>query len=243
MKRIACFGDVHGALNLLTELYSKLSHESLDEIWHLGDLIDRGPDPGGVVSFCREHGIRGVLGNHEGGLIEKNLKVRLPPKNKDKLRSYEYLLANPLDLQYLMDLPKIHLDLENNALLVHAGVWPWTPFYRQEEVNDGRLVCHVGMAHPQQPGASRWYTYDSRRKVSEEQLREAGWVRWYEAYDGSLDVYCGHRSVGKPEIYQRPGCGRSIFLDTGAHFTGKLTACIVGPEPRFISTGPSDQPR
>lgn len=100
-KRIAWFGDVHGALDSLLELYSMLCWESLDEIWHLGDLIDRGPDSEGVVSFCREFGIKGIIGNHEGAMLEKFIKNKTPPKkNPDKIRTYHQLMRDQRNEEY-----------------------------------------------------------------------------------------------------------------------------------------------
>jgi len=86
MKRRAAIGDIHNSLKALKELYEMLEHESIDEIYHLGDLIDRGDDPMGVLAFCMEKGIEGVRGNHDGALLEKHLKPQMPPNNKDKLK-------------------------------------------------------------------------------------------------------------------------------------------------------------
>ena len=94
------------------------------------------------------------------------------------------------------------------------------------------------MCHPDFPGASRWHGYDARRSKSEEEHRAEGWVRWYEEYDGTLDIYHGHRSTPdqKPEIINGKGKGKIYALDTGAYFHGTLTACVIGDEPKFIQT-------
>lgn len=236
MKRRVCFGDVHGRLDALKDLYAKLEWESVDEIYHLGDLVDRGPDSIGVVRFCIEKGIKGIIGNHEGGLIEKHLKTGIPhAKNPDKIRTFNQIYPDKEAVAYLESLPDMLLFEDANALLVHAGLWPWASFYDQP---NQRTVQHIGMAHKNFPGASRWRGYDKRRKKSEEEHRAEGWVAWNEAYDGSLDIYCGHSVLGdpitKPFIHKGDG-GAIYFLDTGAYFTGVLTACIF-PEGKIIQT-------
>lgn len=68
-SRIAIIGDIHGCVDELIALHEKLRAENITEIYHLGDLVDRGPDSVGVVRYCRENGFRGVMGNHESSLL------------------------------------------------------------------------------------------------------------------------------------------------------------------------------
>ncbi len=64
---IGIIGDIHGCYNTLINLYKKIDH--LDEIYSVGDLIDRGKYSKEVVQFCCDHSIRPVKGNHEDMLI------------------------------------------------------------------------------------------------------------------------------------------------------------------------------
>ena len=124
-KKIACFGDAHGALDSLVELYSMLCWESLDELWHLGDLIDRGPDSEGVVAFCREFGIKGIMGNHEGAMLEKFIKNKTPPSGvvfrvKIKLDNRFLtgsIIALPTEALFLLALIRISFFLSFLGLL------------------------------------------------------------------------------------------------------------------------------
>jgi len=60
------FGDVHGELSKLQSLLQQARSQFGDlDIYSVGDLIDRGPDPKGVVDLCIREGIQGILGNHE----------------------------------------------------------------------------------------------------------------------------------------------------------------------------------
>lgn len=62
-----------------------------DRLVILGDLIDRGPDPVGVVRFAREQGAQIVLGNHE----EKALRWL----GYEKRRAEDPSLINPMEPQ------------------------------------------------------------------------------------------------------------------------------------------------
>lgn len=57
-------------------------------------------------------------------------------------------------------------------------------------------------------------------------------------------IYLGHRVTDnlQPEIITAKGTGKIYALDTGAHFHGTLTGCIVGPEPKFFQTRKKESP-
>ena len=63
------FSDVHGHLGTLERMFDRVSPSEGDRIFMLGDMIDRGPDPVGVLKFCRDlqqnHGATVLMGNHE----------------------------------------------------------------------------------------------------------------------------------------------------------------------------------
>lgn len=58
--------DAHGHVRALDAALSQASPSSADSVYVLGDMIDRGPDPLGVVSLVRSlPQARAILGNHE----------------------------------------------------------------------------------------------------------------------------------------------------------------------------------
>lgn len=60
------FSDVHGHVAPLARLLSRISPADEDQIFMLGDMIDRGPDPMGVMYLCRDlPGCTVLRGNHE----------------------------------------------------------------------------------------------------------------------------------------------------------------------------------
>ena len=76
MNRRIVIGDIHGCLKTLRQLIDKkISPQIGDELYFVGDYIDRGPDSKGVLDLLidmREQGLAMVFirGNHEEMLIE-----------------------------------------------------------------------------------------------------------------------------------------------------------------------------
>ncbi len=77
MGRTVAIGDVHGDLEALERLLSRLPHlDEGDTLLFVGDYVDRGPDPAGVVRRVRalqtETSARLVLlrGNHEDAWLK-----------------------------------------------------------------------------------------------------------------------------------------------------------------------------
>jgi hypothetical protein len=60
-------GDVHGRADLLQALVTEIGIRLGGDVdlYHVGDLIDRGPDSKAVIQTCIDEGIQGILGNHE----------------------------------------------------------------------------------------------------------------------------------------------------------------------------------
>jgi serine/threonine protein phosphatase 1 len=232
MKRIAIFGDVHGALDQLERLYKMLENYSLDAVEHCGDLIDRGPDPAGVIQFCRENSISGVLGNHESVILQYPTREGNLPRNPDKLRTYGELLKDPRNFAYLATLPyyKIHSD---RLLHCHAGMNPYLAWKDQD-----LMWATVSLVHPMQPGKTQW-AGKTKTGIPEDVMRKHGWVRWYEAYRYHYDVVVGHRCLhsteGRADVHQTPRGARIYHVDTGAWYHENLTA-VIYPDEIFVST-------
>lgn len=132
MARRIFVGDVHGHFTGLMHLLEKVSPHADDQIYFVGDLIDRGPDSAKVVDYVRQQQHPCVLGNHEQLLLEAFAKKHgnnhalhawLYSGGQSTLASYNRnpnLLLEHLD--WLRSLP-LFLDL-NDIWLVHAGLDP-----------------------------------------------------------------------------------------------------------------------
>lgn len=120
-------GDIQGcALPLRRLLDSVRFDPSEDELWSVGDLINRGPDNLGVLRFVRSLGsrFRGVLGNHDLNFLAVHHGLR-QPKPADTLS--DLLAASDREelVTWLRGLPLAFY--EQQTLVVHAGVPPrWT---------------------------------------------------------------------------------------------------------------------
>ncbi|QQE65404.1 serine/threonine protein phosphatase [Leptolyngbya sp. BL0902] len=142
MPRQLIIGDIHGHYGGLQVLWRLIAPTAADQVYFVGDLIDRGPRSAEVVEFVRHHAAGCVRGNHEQLLIDamgsgeedgtrlSALEGWLYSGGQATLNSYEahpHLLEEHLD--WIRKLPS-YLDL-GNLWLVHAGVNPALPLSQQ----------------------------------------------------------------------------------------------------------------
>ncbi|MGF1460276.1 MAG: metallophosphoesterase family protein [Leptolyngbyaceae cyanobacterium] len=131
-RRRVFIGDVHGHYIGLRHLLDKIDLASGDQVYFVGDLIDRGPQSAKVVSYVREQGFPCVLGNHEQLLLDAFAKTReatqtlqawLYSGGQSTLASYDQdvdLLS--AHMEWFRSLP-LYIDLDD-IWLVHAGLDP-----------------------------------------------------------------------------------------------------------------------
>lgn len=63
--------DIHGMAELLEKMLRKIAFSPEDRLYILGDMIDRGPDPAGVIELAASRGnIVALEGNHEDMFAE-----------------------------------------------------------------------------------------------------------------------------------------------------------------------------
>jgi diadenosine tetraphosphatase ApaH/serine/threonine PP2A family protein phosphatase len=65
--RVAVLSDIHANLVALDTVLAAIP--SVDEVWHLGDVVGYGPHPDEVVARLRDLGATGVRGNHDAAAI------------------------------------------------------------------------------------------------------------------------------------------------------------------------------
>jgi bis(5'-nucleosyl)-tetraphosphatase (symmetrical) len=121
-------GDIHGCFKTLQRLLRRIAFDpSQDQLWLVGDMVNRGPRSLEVLRWAAEQGDRivAVLGNHDLHLLARAAGVS-EIKKRDTL---EAVLAAPDRddlLAWLRARPLIHRDGE--TLMVHAGLFPdWGP--------------------------------------------------------------------------------------------------------------------
>ena len=123
MARYA-IGDVQGCMNELQALLEKIHFDpSQDQLWFVGDLVNRGPASLAVLRFVRSLGPHAVtvLGNHDLHLLSVDEGVaasRADDTVQDILNAYDR--AELLD--WLRQQPLIHRAAD--WTMVHAGLLP-----------------------------------------------------------------------------------------------------------------------
>lgn len=124
-------GDVHGHYEGLMTLLEAIAPTSEDQIYFLGDLIDRGPHSSQVVNFVKRHNYPCLLGNHEQMLLNilTNERISSPTMQawlysggQATVASYHEASIPDDHLDWFKSLPT-YLDL-GDIWLTHAGVDP-----------------------------------------------------------------------------------------------------------------------
>ena len=126
MARYA-IGDIQGCMASLDRLLGLIDYKpNVDQLWLVGDLVNRGPRSLDVLRWARELGpsVTCVLGNHDLHLLARAAGAAAP-KRLDTLD--EVLAAPDCDrlIDWLRTRPLIYVD--QTHVVVHAGLHPrWT---------------------------------------------------------------------------------------------------------------------
>lgn len=131
-------GDVHGYYDALMTLLQAIAPHSDDQVYFLGDLIDRGPQSSQVVNFVKENRYQCLLGNHEQMLLNiltsrsisnQTMQSWLSNGGRTTIASYEQATIPHDHLEWFLSLPT-YLDL-GDIWLTHAGIDPSLPLAKQ----------------------------------------------------------------------------------------------------------------
>jgi len=156
VSRTFFIGDVHGCVEELAELLEKFSPNSSDNIYQVGDLINKGPDSVAVIEFILKHNIKCVMGNHEAKLLNilKKQESELTPKEQrllNNVKKPEWIASIVSKFPLWIDTGKeflLHAGLEpgkktleemSTKVLLTVRLWEEKPWYEQV-VYDGRLI-------------------------------------------------------------------------------------------------------
>jgi bis(5'-nucleosyl)-tetraphosphatase (symmetrical) len=129
MARFA-IGDVQGCATELRTLLDAIKFSAdRDQLWFVGDLVNRGPYSLECLRLIRALGDNAVvvLGNHDLHLLAIAFGARLPDKPGDTLGDILRAPDRVQLLHWLLARPLAHQDPTHGELLVHAGLVPqWT---------------------------------------------------------------------------------------------------------------------
>lgn len=172
MRRFV-IGDIHGCSKALRTLIESIEPESTDEIYFLGDYVDRGPNSKEVVSqiieLQQQCQVVALRGNHEimlMGVVQKGLdsKMWLDSGGRATVASYGGSLEKIPDshMQFFRELKPYHEN--EDSIFVHACYEFHLPMDQQSEeimywthLNHLRPAPHcsgkrVFLGHTPQPG-------------------------------------------------------------------------------------------
>jgi serine/threonine protein phosphatase 1 len=230
--RVYAVGDVHGRLDLLDVLLTRIDVDDLDRppakttVIFLGDLIDRGPSSAEVIERLRNYALPGVRvvflsGNHEEVLVRllRGESQFIPDwlrfGGAECARSYGVdtvamkSMAPSRAVQMLRDkVPAAHRDfLESFVDTFQVGDY---------------LFVHAGI----RPGI----------ELSEQSQTDLRWIRSpfleCESHHGFVVVH-GHTISEEVQVH-----ANRIGIDTGAYRSGVLTALgLEGTNRWFLQTG------
>lgn len=246
MARYA-IGDVQGCFASLQRLLSLIDfNRGRDELWLVGDLVNRGPRSLDVLRWAYEHDdhIRVVLGNHDLHFLAR-VAGAAHEKKRDTLD--ELLAAKDRDrlVDWLRRRPLAHVD--GTFLMIHGGIHPkwtahdtrdraaeierelagpsWRAFLAQAQGSPPRWDARLG-------GGDRWraiLAYLVRARMLKPDGRvepdydgapaggPAGCVPWFEFPDAAWKT---HTAVF--------GHWAALGLSIGAKHLGLDTGCVWG---------------
>jgi len=238
-QRTIIIGDIHGCLEEFDDLLKAAEYTSRDRLVLLGDLVDRGPDPVGVVRRARELGAESVLGNHE----EKHLRYRrheakkaAQPGYKNPMKPFteerlaEHLSFSEDDWKWIEALP-ITLQVTDDWVAVHAGFEP-SLLIENQRADKMLRIRYVDA------GTGKM------KPIQNDTDQPGGTVRWAEMWSHPHFVAYGHHalSMEHPVVDRYTAVNGELYrvaLDTACVFGGALSAMILPfdgePEGSFVS--------
>ena len=219
-------GDVHGCIHELRTLLEQLGYSISGDLVtppadrtavFVGDLVDRGPDTPAVLRL-----VMGMVASGAAWCVPGNHDIKLMRALSGKQVKVSHGLAESLE-QLALETPEFRAEVIKfiDGLISHYVL------------DDGRLVvAHAGMKGALQgrgSGVVREFALYGETTGETDEYGLPVRANWAAEYRGSATVVYGHTPTLEPEWVNR-----TICIDTGCVFGGKLTA-LRYPENALVS--------
>lgn len=226
-NRDIVIGDVHGCLNELKILINKLDLTSNDNLYFIGDIIDRGQDTIGTIKYIFELSkninVQLILGNHEEKFhryLDKNKEL-----NNDLFNSYKRLLTND-EIEFLKKSYYNYYIKKHDVMLIHGG------FLKKIKLSKEVNNLYIDRKHQHFSLLTMVRYIDTKGGFIELFNNDENSSFWAEKYNGEIGtIIFGHNYFlqDSPQFFKH-----AIGIDTGCVYGGWLTALILS-EPGAIS--------
>lgn len=226
--RTLVFGDIHGGLRALEQLLERAKVNPTDTLIFLGDYVDGWSESAQVISklidLSESKSCVFIKGNHdvwcEDWLRDGTANpVWVQHGGKETLESYSKVSKSERDehLKFFQSMPLYYLD-DKKRLFVHAG---FTSMHGVERE-----------VHPQTFYYDRtlWemaLTMDKRIEPDSDRFPKR--LKHYK------EIYIGHTPTLYYHKYEPMKAANVWNIDTGAAFTGKLSALDVNTKELYQS--------
>lgn len=228
--------DIHGCYDQYRQLLQKINFSSQDELYVLGDVVDRGSDPIKVLQdLMRRPNVIYILGNHdlEMYLLLNKLTAEITEKNCETQITSELLEAYSLWLSdggavTVKQFQKLSRDDQQEILDFIADASAY-----EEIAYKGRryILTHAGLAN-----------FSSEKELEDYDLYDfvEGRADYGRRYFSDENVYLvtGHTPTplidgwNRAEVYKENG---HIAIDCGCCMGGRLAAyCIETGETTYV---------
>lgn len=222
-------GDIHGMATALRQALDRVGFDpTVDRLFCVGDLVDRGPEPLACLELLREPWFFATLGNHERMLLAHEGH---PERWITRFHAHRYThrwasLLTATDRQRLVDLIPLvaalpwvrkianHPSARGHYYVLHADRWSKGRILTDKEL-DMNLV-----ASPLDLTLRENLTWSRRVAASALAARLSGQFKPHEP--GVSLTYVGHTVV--PDVIQHRS---HVFIDRGAGMAA-LNGCAPG---------------
>ena len=220
--------DIHGCYEEYRELLEKIHFSDWDELYILGDAMDRGPEPiKAMQDIMKRSNVFYILGNHDAVFLTMMQRLAEKTVTEETLQTYRHWMEDggePTVTQFL----SLTIQEQEELLdyLAHAAAYEML-----EERGRLYLLVHAGIRN-----------FAPNKELDEYNPMDFLWERADYAkkyYPGErIFLVTGHtptpriREDRKPLVY----CGNGhIAIDCGCVFGGQLAAyCIETGEATYV---------